>query len=203
MVRSVTAPPNLSHRNHRRGGGHAESPRHMPKVLDTPGAALPKADLLADCEATGVRGLLTVLLGMFDTSGSAKLSREEFATSAAALGFEASDGAWSSLCSRFGTVGESKGKCIDLAIVGDFFSSRYDTMLEAVLRKCFAGLAQLSKRLESLEGGARAERERRMRAVVRSMRHGAMAVAFDGWSRLHKGQQELRQRAVRQWRAGY
>ena len=62
------------------------------------------ADMMAACEATGVKGLMVALLGIFDTDGSHELSREEFSFNAAALGYEASDAAWASLCNRFGLV---------------------------------------------------------------------------------------------------
>lgn len=60
--------------------------------------------MLNAVEATGVKGLIVAMLGIFDTDGSAKLSREEFGLSASALGYEASPAAWQSLCNRFGLV---------------------------------------------------------------------------------------------------
>ena len=179
-------------------------------------------DLLTACEATGVRGLLTCVLSIFDTSCARQLSQDVVRLNAAALGYELTDEVWMALCKRLGTVG-GNGTNLDLHMTSDHFSNKYDTVLEGILRQMMRGLAQQQQRLSELEdqlevltmqrlsgleerfdaltGGAERDRKRRLEAVARRWKHGLLALAFDGWLKLATSQRALRDRCVRQWAA--
>ena len=176
----------------------------------------PSVDMLAACESTGVKGLAVALLGIFDTDGSAQLSRGEFTVNAGALGYEASDSAWASLRSRFGLtrpnapqerLGSPRSDSdehLDLGLIADHFKSKYDPILEGILRQMMGGMVYLSARVTSLEevldqvhGASLRDRERKLEAVVRRWHHGILSVAFDGWCKVVKGQRELLNRTAR------
>ena len=166
-------------------------------------------------EASGVRGLLTAMLDIFDLEGKHELSKQQLTLSASALGCTLSAATWQMLVTRYGTVGENKDK-IDLSLVSQHFSSKYDPLLEGVLRTLMSGLmhvaptvlklketvAQLAETVDELQGGAARDRQRKMEVVMRRWQHGVLVPAFDGWRSVVEGQRELLQRTARHWQNG-
>ena len=179
----------------------------------------PRRDILEAVEG-GARGLLVTLLNLFNTDGEAKfLAYSEFASSAAALGYDTSENAWAQLCTRFnnrnaappspGKDGPAAGteEQLDLRLMGEHFRNRYDNLLEDLLRQQMRGLMHLAARVTGLEEAmyevqnkGTKERELKLQRVVRYWRNGTIVPIFDAWKRVAKEQRETKLRTARLWR---
>ena len=115
----------------------------------------------------GTRGLLVSLLTLFDINHSKNLSRHEYAQAAGPLGFDTSVDAWLQLCGRFGDKSSKKqlekhqdgrpvtggevDTTLDLTLLGEYFSNKYDPLLEELLRRLLRGVINVSARSAMLE----------------------------------------------------
>lgn len=187
-------------------------------------------ELIEAFDASGVRGLLTVMLGIFDLDGSHDLTKTELNLSASALGYKVTASTWEALITQYGKPGSDSKDRLDLGLIQQHFSSKYDAVLEGVLRQLMGGLVHVAKRSEplvetvrklkdsverltsrckslednvdTLQGGVARDRKRKLEVVARRWQHGVLVVAFDGWAKVAAGQRELLQRTARHWQNG-
>ena len=198
------------------------------RIGGMPPAAAPTAappsilDVGADQPGEGLRGLLVSLLTIFDRDHSRTLTKEQFSQAAEPLGFDTSDEAWLALCGRFGdktskqrpTTAEGIiDTALDLSLLGEYFSNKYDPLLEDILRRVVRGVAttwthacNVDRRLrvveEHLENTSMRdvrERELKINRTLRRWKHKYTAPVFDGWKGLVQHNKELINRTMRHW----
>lgn len=171
-----------------------------------------KRDIIesTDGSKAPVRGLLVTLVNLFDTDNTRTLDIKSFEAGAAALGYSCSESSWSALCKRLGassTVSSEGNPCLDIGLLADHFSNRYDAVLEEVLKRLLSGMIALASRASSLEAAVdglvnrdERERERKLKMVILRWKHGLLLCAFQAWATRAREQRQLLKQVIGNWK---
>ena len=181
--------------------------------MATPGRnskSRPKRDI-ADVKG----GLLTTLINLFDENETREVGKDHFVSFAAALGYDCPESSWQSLLSRFGSGPKQEGafkfddtyRILDISLVGDHFVSKYDDVLEEVLRRLISSIVALVGRVHTLERHVfhrdEVERERLRTTVLRRWKNKVLSWTFEAWAKMAREQHALLVKAVGNWKNAF
>lgn len=158
---------------------------------------------------------MTTLINLIDQDATRQIAKEDFISCTSVLGYDCTDSAWDRLMSRFGAVkgaagdqsNESASPLLDISLVGDHFTARYDDVLEEVLRRLVGGMATLASRVSSLERNVHYKdevtRAQKQETILRRWKNKLLSLTFEAWSRKAKEQRALLLRVTGHWRNSF